>query len=356
MKGRALRALAVFVPCWIGMRVCSLTAPEEKIIIPPVSAAVTASAAQPDTTAQPAVQPDEHLNRGSSKIKWHRPVFEQRVLILNGAIPFQNGGQTPLQAAPLPFFQQIEPLTDAKPAHSLGQNHQAPQTLSSEWRQPPIALAMPAQRSLLSGSSWMLLRNSSSRQSLAAQGQLGGSQVGAHAMVSLTQNKSLRLDGFARATSPLRTPKGKEVAMGVRVSNQAPVVLALQVERRLALDKEGRSAFAITGIAAVNDYRLANTVNLRGYIQTGVVGMSKRDAFVDGHAVVGMSIKKDRVTAGLGLWGAAQPGLSRLDVGPEIRLRPKALPQSAIALQWRHRVAGDAAPNSGIALVLGADF
>jgi hypothetical protein len=361
MNGRAIRALVIFVPCWIGARVYSLAMHEVNALIPPVSATTATSTVHHKPFVQSAVpqktKPDAHLAVRTFERTKQTHVSEQK-------------GQSP---APLRFFSekvhhafdQIAPTQMPVPSkirigavsvQSFVQSHYVPQNTQNVSQEPQPPLAKPIKRAFFAGSSWMLMRNSPSRQSLATQGQLGGSQFGAQAMASLMQNKSIRLDGFARATSPMQSAQGQEMAIGMRVSNQAPVLLALQVERRFALDKGGRSAFSIAGIAAVNEYRLAKTVNLRGYIQTGVVGLSKRDAFVDGHAVVNMPIKKDRVTAGFGLWGAAQPGLSRVDVGPEIRIRPKAVPQSAIALQWRHRVVGDAAPDTGVALVVGADF
>jgi hypothetical protein len=361
MNGRALRALVVFVPCWIGMRVYSLVMHEVNGVIPPVSATAATSTVHHKPFVQSAApqktKPDAHLAiRIFQRAKQTQAREQKGQSPVPLRLSFKKAQHAFDQVAPAQMPVPSKILMGAMSVQSFVQSQHVPQNTQSESQDPQPPLAKPIKSPLFAGSSWMLLRSSPSRQSLATQGQLGGSQLGAQAMASLMQNKSLRLDGFARATSPIQTAQGQEIAIGIRVSNQAPVLLALQIERRLALDKGGRSAFAITGIAAVNEYSLAKTVNLRGYIQTGVVGLSKRDAFVDGHAVIDMPIKKDRVTAGLGLWGAAQPGLSRVDVGPEIRIRPKAMPKSAIALQWRHRVAGDAVPDTGVALVVGADF
>jgi len=61
-----------------------------------------------------------------------------------------------------------------------------------------------------------------------------------------------------------------------------------------------------------------------------------------------------RISAGFGLWGGAQPGLSRLDVGPRISLQVR---RNVYAhFDWRQRVAGTATPNSGPAVTLAADF
>ena len=61
--------------------------------------------------------------------------------------------------------------------------------------------------------------------------------------------------------------------------------------------------------------------------------------------------------AGAGVWGAAQPGAARLDVGPHIALRiPAAGTSIAIAADWRFRIAGDARPGSGPTLTIASDF
>ena len=50
-------------------------------------------------------------------------------------------------------------------------------------------------------------------------------------------------------------------------------------------------------------------------------------------------------------------GSARVDVGPRLTLRlPDVGEGSRIALDWRQRVAGDATPESGLALTLAADF
>lgn len=58
--------------------------------------------------------------------------------------------------------------------------------------------------------------------------------------------------------------------------------------------------------------------------------------------------------AGAGAWGAAQSGVTRLDVGPQASVRFPA--NLTLAADWRFRVAGDAAPASGPTLTLSTDF
>jgi hypothetical protein len=60
---------------------------------------------------------------------------------------------------------------------------------------------------------------------------------------------------------------------------------------------------------------------------------------------------------GGGLWGAAQPRVARLDVGPSAALRlPVRGANLRLVADWRFRIAGHAAPGGGPALALAGDF
>ena len=81
--------------------------------------------------------------------------------------------------------------------------------------------------------------------------------------------------------------------------------------------------------------------------------VSRRDLFIDGAATVSRPLF-GRISAGFGVWGGAQPGVARLDVGPRISLRVR---RNVYAhFDWRQRLAGSAQPNSGPAVTLAADF
>lgn len=87
-----------------------------------------------------------------------------------------------------------------------------------------------------------------------------------------------------------------------------------------------------------------------------MVGLHDRDMFADGAVRIVLPVR-GRLRIGGGIWGAAQPGVARLDVGPHVALRlPVARTQVWVAADWRVRVAGDAAPGSGPALTLATDF
>jgi hypothetical protein len=59
-------------------------------------------------------------------------------------------------------------------------------------------------------------------------------------------------------------------------------------------------------------------------------------------------------SAGLGVWGGAQPGIYRVDAGPRITMRVR--PNLKVHLDYRARLAGNAQPGSGPAVTLAGDF
>ena len=86
-----------------------------------------------------------------------------------------------------------------------------------------------------------------------------------------------------------------------------------------------------------------------------MVGLRSRDLFADGS--VRIARRLGPVELGVGAWGAAQPGVARLDAGPSLSWRlPVADANLRLQADWRFRLAGDALPRSGPALTLAADF
>lgn len=60
------------------------------------------------------------------------------------------------------------------------------------------------------------------------------------------------------------------------------------------------------------------------------------------------------LSAGLGIWGGAQPGLSRLDIGPRATLRLGG--RMRVHLDYRYKLLGNAIPGSGGVVTLAGDF
>ncbi|HYD44225.1 MAG TPA: hypothetical protein VEA79_03040 [Phenylobacterium sp.] len=205
-----------------------------------------------------------------------------------------------------------------------------------------------------SGSAWSFLRDGD-EAALAAGGLLGGSQAGLRLAYRLNRDRARPLALAARLTSPLRRPAAAEAALGLDWTPSRRLPLHLLAERRQRLGREGRSAFVLTLYGGAADVPLGPArVDL--YAQAGIVGARSRDTFGDGALRLSLPLGKG-LRLGAGAWAAAQPGVARLDLGPQASLRlPLAGRRIAVVADWRRRVAGDARPGSGPALTLATDF
>jgi hypothetical protein len=147
------------------------------------------------------------------------------------------------------------------------------------------------------------------------------------------------------------------VALDFRPLRHVP--LTVTIERRIGLDRGGRDAFGM-GVLGGFDRVVAPKLRIDAYGQTGLVGLKRRDAYVDGalraeRELLGAT--RVRLGIGAGAWGGAQPGVARLDLGPQLVAHvPVAAGGLRVGAEWRQRVAGDARPGSGPVLSLGADF
>lgn len=201
---------------------------------------------------------------------------------------------------------------------------------------------------------WALLRAQSAgvagSQSLADGGSLGASQAGAR----LTYNFTRQIAATFRTSSDVGR-RGGEVAAGVRIQPVAAIPVWIDAERRQRVGRfgGGRSAFALFFEGGVYDRRMPMHLVLDSYLQGGVVGLRSRDRFIDGALTLTHPLYK-QFSAGLGVWGGAQPGIYRVDVGPRVTMRVRG--NMRVHFDWRQRVAGNAVPGSGPAITLAGDF
>lgn len=212
-------------------------------------------------------------------------------------------------------------------------------------RQPP-----PAR---LTGSAWVLARGGS-EAATATNGLLGGSQAGARVLFRLNDAVARPLSLSARLSTPLRRD-GAEAAVGVEWQPLAGVPIRLLAERRQRLTGEGRSAFALLVHGGVSDRPIAAGLRLDAYAQAGGVGASRRDLFADGGATLVRPLGSG-LAIGAGAWAGAQPGATRLDIGPRITAALPGATLARVSLDWRFRVAGGAAPSSGPSLTISTGF
>jgi hypothetical protein len=152
----------------------------------------------------------------------------------------------------------------------------------------------------------------------------------------------------------MRNPSGSEGALGLDWQPARRLPLHLLAERRQALGRDGRSAFGLTLYGGVDDAALGR-LRIDAYAQAGIVGARRRDGFADGG--LRLSLPAGRLKLGAGLWTAVQPGVARVDVGPQLSLRVGVAGRPVtLAADWRLRVAGNARPGSGPAVTLATGF
>jgi hypothetical protein len=202
-------------------------------------------------------------------------------------------------------------------------------------------------------SAWALARRGGS-PALASGGTLGASQAGARIGYRIIGPATAPMSLTARLTSPARSLSGTEVAVGVEWQPSQRLPVRLAAERRQALGGDGRSAFALLAHGGVTDLPVAGGFRLDAYGQAGVLGARSRDLFADGTARLTLPLdRRARLSLGAGAWAAAQPGVSRVDVGPSATFRVHG---TSVTLDWRARVAGSARPASGPAVTVSTSF
>jgi hypothetical protein len=297
--------------------------------------------------------------------------------------PAMAYGQAPLLAAAprtiavpvyLPAAPQSQPTTLVDTLREPRAQFYSADPVLDEWPLSRLAsMSYPAQQSTVvtpaqslpealkrSGidrvqlTAWALLRSQSAgtagTEPLASGGSLGASQAGAR----LTYNFTRQIAASFRTSSDVGR-RGGEVAAGLRVQPVAGIPLWIDAERRQRVGTfgGGRSAFALFFEAGLYDRPMPLHFLLDTYLQGGVVGARSRDKFIDGALTLTRPVYK-QFSAGVGVWGGAQPGVYRLDAGPRVTM--KVRDNIRVHFDWRQRLAGKALPGSGPAVTLATDF
>ncbi|WBY17544.1 hypothetical protein PF049_05185 [Erythrobacteraceae bacterium WH01K] len=194
----------------------------------------------------------------------------------------------------------------------------------------------------------------------------GASQAGAVLRYNVAPVSDHEPAAFLRATRALVTGGETELAAGLSAKPAARLPLRAHAEIRTTVragSTEIRPAvFLTTQIAPI---RLPGKTKATLYAQGGYVGGDFATPFADGQARVDRSVARldlgkvgaGEVRIGAGAWGGAQKGAARLDVGPSATITLDSAPVPAsLSLDYRVRVAGDAEPDSGLAVTLATSF
>lgn len=234
---------------------------------------------------------------------------------------------------------------------------------------PGLPPAPPTPRaSRFSIDAWGFYRQGSDAAPIS-QGRVpiyGASQFGAIAQFRVAPQSSLDPRLYLRAYQALVEGGESELALGGSVRPLRAIPVRAYAEMRylqtpFATDWRP-AAYLVT---EVPPQHLPGRLQLEVYGQAGWVGGAFATAFADGQASVVREVSRIdlpggvplRLSAGAGVWGGAQKGAERVDAGPTLRLdwTMGRIP-ARLSLDWREQVAGDAAPESGVAATLSTSF
>ena len=261
-------------------------------------------------------------------------------------------GMNLLQAEPAVAMAPSAPLRSMVPA--VAQAAQAAQAGQAHW----------------SVDGWLLLRPGGNAfnapgaglpGTVVPAGFYGGSQGGLILRYFLAPGSRFNPALYLRGSSGIEHPRGEELAAGVSLRPIPGLPLRLLAEGRVTRTTNGtilRPATAL--VSELPPARLPLGTRAEAYVQAGYVGGRGATAFVDGQARLEHPLARAsgfELRAGGGIWGGAQRGASRLDVGPTATLALRLGPVGTrVSADYRWRVAGNAAPGSGPVLTLSAGF
>ncbi len=227
----------------------------------------------------------------------------------------------------------------------------------------PAPLALPAPSGMTAIDRWhlgvwLLWRpDGGSARGLTSGGQLGASQAGARLDIDLFPTAKPKVTAYARVSAALVRPAAPEAAIGLSLQPARRLPVSLALERRIALGRDARDAMAVMVVGGFGPAAIAGPLHAEAYAQGGIVGFQARDAFVDGKLSLFTPLPRSALRLGGSVSGGAQPGVHRIDIGPELQVRlPLPAASARLAVEWRERIAGRASPASGIAITLAADF
>lgn len=192
-------------------------------------------------------------------------------------------------------------------------------------------------------------------------GFYGGSQSGLILRYFLAPGSKINPALYLRGSSGIERPRGEELAAGVSLRPIPGLPVRLMAEGRVTRTTNGtimRPAAAL--VSELPPARLPLGLRGEAYVQEGYVGGRGATTFVDGQARLEHPLAHTgsfELRAGGGVWGGAQRGASRLDIGPTATLAFRLGPVGTrVSADYRWRVSGNAAPGSGPVLTLSAGF
>jgi hypothetical protein len=351
-SGRPLRFYAILLTGWIAIRFVGpdITTPLPSPIAPaPSSSAVLAPVALLDASAMPTIRPATHIGPMT-----HHDDVPRSPLMKTADTAIPRSGRNEGIAPQL--TSSVGATTDLINTHGNGSANDS--GIHAPALSPLPQSAHPTHANRWRASAWLLWRPGGSTASKTIPaGQLGGSQAGLRLDYDIAPNAASRMTAYGRITSALKRPTAPEAAIGLSIQPVRTVPITFAAERRIALDDSARNANSIMAVGGFGPQPIAPSLLAEAYAQTGIVGFRQRDAFIDGKFSLTSPLPRTPIRIGAAVSGGVQPGVSRLDIGPELQVR-LALPQTnaRLSVEWRERIAGNANPGSGLAITLAGDF
>ncbi|KKI19299.1 hypothetical protein [Sphingomonas sp. Ag1] len=388
--GRPLRFLVGLLGLWIGLRALQLwpgdvalaaetravAARAEPAMAPRILAIIAAPFARPqEVAARPPAEPARVIVASPPAMS---------VAATSRALPDMPGAGAPVRLTPANEVRpRYVPSADmrVRAVETLAFSYDLPRQSSpaaGEWERPRLvppspgghsthAVPPPASQasvaagaplpaaqgpSRFGGSAWAILRPGDAAPFVP---QLGGSQAGARLTYAIDAARRLSIAG--RFSGALES-RQSEAAIGL---DWRPTSLPVHVvaEQRIGIDR-ARGGPALGLVGGFGPLPLTSWLMLDGYAQGGGIARDGIEGYVDGAMRISYPLARlgpARIDLGLGAWGAAQRGASRVDAGPWLSTAlPVAGRSLRLSLEWRQRLAGRATPSSGPALTIGTDF
>lgn len=324
--------------------------------------------------------------RGADSLRSRRPTEARPTAALNGRplgspalsidANWQNLPAAPLREMPLePASPSVEPsvavghqlLWAAAMAH-LPPPHRLTGEAVTPTRLPSRVAEQSRKQDRWSLDAWAFWREGSENASttVGRAPVYGASQAAALLRYRLAPSNPRDPRAYVRIYKALVTKGESEVAAGLSARPLAGLPLRAHAEIRAthySNDTEVRPAAFVT--TELDPVVLPAGIRAEIYGQGGYVGGESKSAFADGQLHVLRDLGAfdlgvfdlGKVSLGGGAWAGAQKGSSRVDLGPSMRLDLSIGETPArLSVDWRERVAGDAAPDSGVAVTLSTRF
>jgi hypothetical protein len=377
-RGQPVVAFVGLMAFWLTVRVVATALPTTSVPVPQADDQIAGKGQGSRVTSQTARTP------AAPQVPDH--AWRAPELVPSSVVPALREPLTPSGAATAPGpmapafvtgqsalqTQGPVPAGAAKPNPTLAGGHQL--LFLAAFSQLPLpdgivpAASAPRKQAdtpspRWSGDGWLLLRRGGGAPALAAiGGSYGGSQAGMVLRYRLDRTSPLRPSAYLRASAALNGTREQEAALGLsaRPIARMPVLAMAEVRAtRSAAGTRIRPAAAL--VTQLAPFALPFRLTGEAYGQAGWVGGAGATAFAGGQLRIERPLAKignGELAAGGGAWGGAQKDASRLDIGPTARITLHPTEQSTlrVAADWRFRVAGNAAPQSGPAITLSAGF